>query len=300
MPAPSGTCGLDEARRLGELLRAVSARLSDAGIESARLDARLLIAEAARVRTEDILLNPDQAVAQSEIDVLEGLVARRETREPIAHILGIKGFRNFDLEVSSDVLVPRPETEVLVDVAEQFLVGRKQAGMRILDLGTGSGCIILSLMDSFPNAEGIAVDVSDSALSVARSNADALSLSDRIVFRRGHWFEPLDIGEADFDLIVSNPPYIPTADVRNLEPDAREHEPVLALDGGGDGLNAYREIVPNALKRLLPDGALIVEIGIHQDSDVVALCRTAGFANVSVVNDLAGVPRVVVAIRSET
>jgi len=296
-PASSPTCGIDDARRLGDLLRVVSGRLRDAGVETARIDARLLIAESARVRAEDILLHPDEVIGTPEAEVLEELVRRRESREPMSHILGVKGFRTFDLSVSADVLTPRPETELLVEVAVAHFEDRGLTPDRILDLGTGSGCIILSLIDHFAAARGVAVDISEAALAVAKSNADALDMTDRVDFLAGRWFEALPMDESAFDLIVSNPPYIPTADIADLAPEVRDFEPILALDGGEDGLDPYREIIVGAKDRLRDGGLLALEIGIAQAELVSSLCRTAGFVEVSVADDLAGIPRVVSALK---
>lgn len=297
MAISEGSCGIAHARQLGDLLQSVTARLRDAGVDNARLDARLLIAEAVRVSAEDILLHPERTIAEAEAAALETLVVRRVSREPMSHILGIKGFWDFDLAVSADVLTPRPETELLVDVAIRHFASTGSEPETVLDLGTGSGCIVLSVLDVFPTAKGHAVDLSDAALKQARDNAGALDLADRMKFYQGRWFSALGNTSVQFDLIVSNPPYIPTSDIKSLAPEVRDYEPHLALDGGADGLVAYRDILADVAGYLKPRGLLVFEVGVGQAEAVSQLCCDSGFDHVETFDDLAGIGRVVSAQR---
>jgi release factor glutamine methyltransferase len=220
---------------------------------------------------------------------LEGFVARRERREPVSQILGRKAFWTLTLNVGPAVLTPRPETETILDVV---LAGfAPERAFTILDLGVGSGAILLSILAERPRARGLGVDVSEEALAVARDNAAQLGLAGRAAFLRTDWTAGLD-GDS-FDLVVSNPPYIPSAEIAALEPEVRDHEPRLALDGGPDGLDAYRRLAPEILRVLRVGGAFAVEIGIGQAPEVEALFAAAGAEALTLHNDLAGRGRVV-------
>ncbi|MBC7769845.1 MAG: peptide chain release factor N(5)-glutamine methyltransferase, partial [Phycisphaerales bacterium] len=220
-------------------------RLEAAGIDTPVIDARLLLEAGAGVRRLDIVIDPRRELSAEQVEAVEALAMRRLMREPIGHILGRKAFWTLELEVNADVLSPRPETELLVEAALQILPKDKPA--RVLDLGVGSGAIILAILTERPLATGVGVDVSDAALAVARRNAEKLGFAHRLELRAANWCEGLD---NIFDLVVSNPPYIPTAEIDGLEPEVARFEPRLALDGGADGLGAYRVIIA-ALPRLL-------------------------------------------------
>jgi release factor glutamine methyltransferase len=268
-------------------------RLESAGVDSPVIDARMLVQAAAGATRTDIITDPHRPLSEEQAADLERLLTRREGREPISHILGVKGFWKIMLRVTPDVLTPRPETETILDVV-LAAYGEFEA-FRVLDLGVGSGAILLAILAERPNAVGMGVDLSEEALSVARENAVELGLATRASLVRGDWTTTLEVGS--FDLVVSNPPYIPSADIATLEPEVREHEPRLALDGGSDGLDAYRRLayeIPNVLR---PGGRFAVEIGFDQGEAVEALFREAGAQEVRTVRDLGDRDRVVTGVK---
>jgi len=257
------------------------------------IDARLLVEAAAGATRSDIIADPHRALSDDQTRALEDYLARRERREPVSHILGAKGFWKIMLRVTPNVLTPRPDTETILDaVLPRF---PEQARLSVLDLGVGSGAILLAILAERPGARGLGVDVSEDALAVARENAANLGLAARAAFLRGDWTSGL--GDEGFDLVVSNPPYIPSGDIAGLAPEVRDHEPRLALDGGGDGLDAYRALAPEILRVLRPGGRFAVEIGIGQRAAVEGLFREAGAVEVEIVNDLAGRERVVAGVK---
>jgi release factor glutamine methyltransferase len=261
--------------------------LAVAKVENAHLDAEVLLARAcgvsrAMLMSEAARLNPDV------IRKFRRMVARRAQHEPLAYIIGRKEFFSLDFEVTPAVLIPRPETETLVEEALKFLAPRKPP--RVLDIGTGSGAIAVAIAMNALDAQLVATDVPEAALEVARRNAIRHRCEDRIDFIRADLF-PAD--DARFDLIVSNPPYIADADLETLQPEIRIHEPRLALAAGADGLDFYRRIAAECRARLNSDGAVMVEIGAGQASDVEALFRNAGFSNIDAVRDLARIDRVI-------
>jgi release factor glutamine methyltransferase len=263
--------------------------LKAAGIDSPAIDARLLLEAAAGVSRTDIVADPYRPLDARAAELLETYVARRSAREPVSRILGRRGFWKIMLNVSPDVLTPRPDTETIVDgVLSAFDEGRR---FSVLDLGVGSGAILLAILAERPLAKGLGVDISEEALAVARENAANLGLADRMALLRGDWTEGLASGS--FDLVVSNPPYIPSAEIEGLDPEVRDHEPRLALDGGADGLEAYRRLAPEILRVLRPDGVFAVEIGWTQAAEVETIFRAAGAQDVRTRKDLANRDRVV-------
>jgi release factor glutamine methyltransferase len=262
-----------------------------AGIDSPDADARILIGHALRLERAQLLSQSDRLLEAREIAAVSALAARRLRREPVSRILGRREFWSLPIEVTPDVLVPRPETETIVETALDFIVrgALRQERLRILDIGTGSGALLLALLKELPNAIGTGTDISEAALQVARANAARNRLADRCEFVACRYGEAL---QGRFDLIVSNPPYIPRADIATLDPDVREHDPILALDGGADGLDAYRAIVADAPRLLAPGGRVMVEFGLGQEEAVRALFTKAGLTVRAVRPDLAGIPRV--------
>jgi release factor glutamine methyltransferase len=218
------------------------------------------------------------------------MAARRLRGEPVDRILGEKEFYGLAFTLSDSTLVPRPETEMLVVRGLEVLTGKQRK--TILDLGTGTGCVAISLLTESPSAKAVAVDLSPEALVTAQHNADRHGVADRLSLRKGSWFDPLQPDER-FDLIVSNPPYIDTGEIEGLSREVREHDPRLALDGGADGLVAYRAILADAAKWLKPGGAVLCEIGATQGFAVTSLFFKAGLRDVVVLTDLAGLDRVV-------
>ncbi|MBP6689900.1 MAG: peptide chain release factor N(5)-glutamine methyltransferase [Hyphomonadaceae bacterium] len=268
----------------------VRKRLEAAGVDSPVLDARLLLEAGAGVSRLDIVTDPRRAISDEQVRAVDVLTKRREAREPVSHILGRKHFWTLDLAVSANVLTPRPETEFVVEAGLQETLPA-DAPHRILDLGTGSGAIMLALLKERPNATGVAIDISEEALAVVRANAEQLGVAERLQAGQGNWAEHID---ERFDLVVSNPPYIRTSDIDGLEPEVSRFEPRVALDGGADGLAAYR-IIAAALPSLLkPGGAFALEVGAGQAESVKALAEEAGLATGEPRRDLSGIPRVVV------
>jgi release factor glutamine methyltransferase len=274
-----------------EVLRWTVGRFERQGLETARLDAELLATRAfARSRVE-LYTHFDQPLGEAELAEYRALVKRRIAGEPVAYILGRKDFWSIDLEVDARVLVPRPDTETLVEQALAILVrrGADAPPARVADIGTGSGALALALKRERPADSVFAVDLSPDALAVARTNAERLGLP--ITFVEGDLAEPLT-GVAPFDLVVSNPPYIPSQEIDRLAPEVR-HEPRLALDGGADGLAVVRRLAQGARSVLAPDGWLAMEIGAGQADATAAILQDAGYLAVGTRRDLAGVPRVV-------
>lgn len=269
---------------------AARARLTAAGVESPVFDARLLLEAAAGVARLDILTDPHRPLDAAALARLEALVARREAREPLGYVLGRQAFWNMELAVSPAVLTPRPDTETLVHAALAALPA--DAPARVLDLGVGSGAILLAILRERPLAEGVGIDSSTAALDVACANAQALGLDARARFRHGDWGQGLT--DNAFDLAVSNPPYIATAEIGTLAPEVAHYEPRLALDGGPDGLGAYRRLAPDLVRLLRPGGRFALEIGQGQSEAVIGIVRAAGLVPEAVRPDLAGIGRVVV------
>jgi len=265
-------------------------RLKTAGVDSPSIDARLLLEAAADVSRLDVISDPYRPLTAEQVERFGGYVERRSRREPVSRILGRKGFWKLLLRVTPDVLSPRPETERVVDLALEAFP-QERASFSMLDLGVGSGAILLSVLAERPAATGLGVDISEAALATARDNAASLGLVGRATFLRTDWTQGLP--DEAFDLVTSNPPYIPTGDIAGLEPEVSAHEPRLALDGGADGLEAYRVLAPEILRVLKPEGRFAVEIGWDQGAAVKALFEQAGAQDLRVVRDLADRDRVV-------
>jgi release factor glutamine methyltransferase len=274
---------------IGNLLSAAAARLAAAGIDGAVREARLLLHAAADIPIATQIAFPERTPAADAATRFEQLVARRARREPMAHILGQREFWSLAFKVTADTLDPRPDSETLVQAVLDQMPDRS-APLRLVDFGTGTGCLLLALLHELPNAAGLGVDVSAAALAVAAGNADALGLSPRASFRCGTWGDGL---EAGFDLVVSNPPYIPSGDIAALQPEVASFEPRLALDGGPDGLDAYRRLGPATVRLLAPGGLAAFEIGIGQVDSVRGIMAAAGLRHIATARDLAAVERCV-------
>lgn len=268
-------------------------RLEAAGVETPVIDARLLLEAGAGVSRLDIVTDPRRVLSEGQVSAVEALAHRRATREPMSHILGKRAFWSFDLIVTRDVLTPRPETELLVEVVLEVL--ERDSSARVLDIGVGSGAILLAILHERPSAVGVGVDLSEAALVVARANAERLGLSDRASFQAGDWAD--SVADSGFDLVVSNPPYIPTAEIEGLAPEVAVYEPRLALDGGPDGLAAYRRVFAVLPRLLAAGGVFAVEVGFGQAESVSELAAAAGLRVEPPRLDIAGVPRVVLGRR---
>ena len=273
--------------------RALVARLRQQGIDSAELDARLLTGAVLGLDLTGLIAATTRIVTPDEATHLEDFLRRRIAGEPVARILGVKEFWGLSLQLSPATLVPRPDTETVVEFALEACRGQPHidGGRRIADIGTGSGAILLALLSEFRKATGVGTDISLEALCTARDNAARLGLAPRASFVACNYAAALS---GTFDLIVSNPPYIRSADIAGLEREVREYDPTRALDGGSDGLDAYRAITPEAARLLTPGGVLIVEAGYGQSGPITDLMVTSGLTpDLPPKADLAGVPRAV-------
>lgn len=311
---------------LGSCLSAAQKRLAAVGVDNPALDARLLIAAALEMDRVQLLTQNDRALTDEEEKKIETLITRRESREPVARILGLREFWGLPFGLNEATLEPRPDSETLVEAALGFFA---QAGSssplageeaktrtcaskrlvfagegsfpsedlllpkpprRLLDLGTGTGCLLLSLLHEWPEATGLGIDLAPRATEQARENAGRLGLDSRAAFQTGNWLESLT---EPFDLIISNPPYIPAMDIEALAPEVRQHDPRLALNGGADGLDPYRHLIPLLPNFLNPHGAVLFEVGIGQAEAVASLLKKTGFADIFIKPDLGGIDRCV-------
>ncbi|MEA2819417.1 MAG: release factor glutamine methyltransferase [Bradyrhizobium sp.] len=273
--------------------RALTAQFKDAGLDSADLDARILVGSVLGLDLTGLIAAAARILTRDEAARLEGFARRRIASEPVARILGLKEFWGLPLRLSPATLVPRPDTETVVEAALEILraEARHDATLRIADLGTGSGAILLALLSELPDAFGVGTDISVPALRTARDNARQLGFMARAAFLACDYAAALS---GPFGLIVSNPPYIRSAEIASLEAEVRDHDPRRALDGGFDGLDAYRLIASQASRLLAPGGALVMEVGHGQSGDVQGLLTAAGLAPAGPPkSDLAGIRRAV-------
>lgn len=273
--------------RIADLLKDASARLRTGGVENPRAEARLLMAHAAGLTPTQVFARDDQELPAAIHGVFDQVVARRVAGAPLAHIVGIREFWSLPFRVTPATLIPRPDSETVVALALELGFDQRGPGT-VVDVGTGSGCLLLALLGEWSESRGIGIDVSAPALDVARENAIALGLAARTRFVQGAWLAGL---AGPLDLIVSNPPYIPSADIPTLSRDVRDHEPALALDGGVDGLDAYRALLPMAAAVLTDGGAVVVEVGAGQAKAVGGIAAMAGLDPGPVGRDLRGIER---------
>ena len=272
---------------IGDHVARATGRLKAAGIDRPRREARLLLAHSFGKSVEWLVAHDDERIETPA--PFENAVRRREAREPLSHILGEREFWSLRFQVNASVLDPRPDSETLVAaVLAQY--PEPDTVVKIADLGTGSGCLLLSILSERPGAEGVGVDISESALSIARENAQRFGLAARANFIQSDWESRLG---GNFDIVVSNPPYIPTAAIDDLAPEVARFEPRGALDGGADGLDAYRHIAAVLPRILKPNGLVALEIGQGQDASVTRILRDGGIRIVGLEKDLAGIPRCV-------
>lgn len=271
-----------------DALRRAVPLLREAGIEDAARDARVLLAHALGIGHDRLTLKLQDDMTEPQEALYDAALQARMARQPVAQITGRRLFWGQSFRVTRDTLDPRPETETLV--AEAL----KEPFLKLLDLGTGTGCILLSCLKGMPLARGLGTDISDPALQVAMGNTRDLGLEARARFRKSDWFASVT---GTFDLIVSNPPYIAASEMPTLAPEVRDWEPDLALTPGGDGLDAYRAIAQGAGSRLMPGGRLLVEIGPTQGQAVAAMFQKAGLADIRILPDMDGRDRVVAAVK---
>lgn len=275
------------------------ARLEAAGVDSPALDARMLVEAAAGITRTELLADPYTEISPEAARKLEALVARRAGREPISHLLGEKEFWGLPFIVTKDVLTPRPDSEAVVEavlgvVRDSRIADREgritnhESRVTILDLGTGTGCLLLSLLSELPHARGVGVDASAAALEIARKNAEKLGLAGRVEFEKSQWCQNVD---GVFEIVVANPPYIASNEIGGLMPEVAEYEPHLALDGGSDGLKCYREIAAQLPKHTREGSIVALEVGAGQIDAVQAIFEDHGFRAMGVKADLAGIAR---------
>ena len=270
------------AATIGACLEEGARRLAKAGIPDARREARLILAHALGVGVTTILGYPERAV--EDAGRFDSLIARRAAREPLSHLTGRREFWSLEFEVTPETLDPRADSEALVEAALAAIADR-QAPLSVLDFGTGTGCLLLALLSELPNARGVGIDIAEQTLAVARRNAAGLGLAERALFAIGDWGGSL---AGPFDLIVSNPPYIPAGEISGLQPEVAGFEPRRALDGGVDGLDAYRRLGPDISRLLRSGGVAVLEFGLGQGDAVARLMAVEGLAPQGFTADLAG------------
>lgn len=277
-----------EVWTIGKILNWTKQYFEEKGVDTPRLDAEVLLSHILKCDRIHLYVNFDRPLVEEELASYRQMVKARVQRMPVAYILGEKEFMGHSFCVTPDVLIPRPDTEILVEEAIRLLAEKESP--RIVDIGTGSGAILLSVLLGIEGSTGVAVDLSPNALAVAKSNGERLGLAGRADFRLGDLYAPVD---GSFDAILSNPPYIPVRDMAGLSPEVKQ-EPEMALVGGVDGLDFYRRLIDEAPRYLKEDGIVLFEVGIHQAQDVAELGKARGFRTQRILPDYAGIDRVVV------
>jgi release factor glutamine methyltransferase len=274
----------------GSLVSEAAAALSAAGLDEPRRHARRLVASALAISQADLFGHPERALDESQIHRFRAMLCRMVEGEPLSRILERREFWGLWFTLSPETLDPRPETETVVEAVLRRCPGR-HAAVRFLDLGTGTGCILLALLSEFPAASGVGIDIAETAVLTAARNAAALGFADRALFFVGDWAAAVS---GRFDVIVANPPYIASANLPLLPRQVARHDPWRGLDGGEDGLEAYRRIAEDVSKLLVPDGVFVAEVGVGQAERVAAMMKTNGLALDGFDEDLAGIARCVI------
>jgi release factor glutamine methyltransferase len=278
---------------IGSALAQVAAALAAAGVDEPRRHARRLVAAALQLSTAEVFAHPERPLSSAEAARIAQLLGRTIAREPLSRIVGAREFWGLDFLLSADTLDPRPESETVVEAVLARLPDRT-ASYRFLDLGTGTGCLLLALLSEFPRASGVGIDIVLGAVRTARHNARLLGFGARAAFLVGDWAEAVS---GHFDAVVANPPYIPTPEIAGLMPEVRNHDPRRALDGGEDGISAYRTIAAELPRLLLPGGLFVAEMGSGQADSVAAILTQHAFVIDGVAADLAGIVRCIIARR---
>ena len=293
--------------RLQDFLTSAEGRLTSAGIETAALDVRLLVGHALGLNRLEIVIQKDRSLSEVESKNIDMLLERRIAREPVSRILGSREFWGLPFSLNEATLDPRSDSETLIEgvlrsIDPSFTPGKRKPSdllnqpFRILDLGTGSGCLLLALLSELPHATGIGIDWASSAIDAAKSNAARLNLSERSSFERRNWLEGM---VETFDIIVSNPPYIRTDEIDDLMPEVSQYDPRLALDGGADGLGPYRSVIPDLYARLKTGGLIAFEIGEGQKTAVDQLLTEAGLQELTSFKDFSGIERSIIARKAK-
>ncbi len=270
-----------------ELYKNSSKELEQQGILTSKLDVKILLSYLLNIDSKELIMYFNQHIEQKFINTFNQLLKRRLNREPIANIVNKKSFWSYDFFVNENVLTPRNDSEILIE-AVLSNYNNMQEGLKILDLGTGSGCLVLSLLKMYKNASGLAVDISEKALKVAKQNAENLKINN-IKFLKNNWNDNI---EDKFDIIISNPPYIPTKEIKELEPEVNKFNPLLALDGGEDGLNCYRYLAKSLDKNLKENTKIFLEIGKNQEKDIEKIFNENGYKLLKMYKDLAEINRI--------
>ena len=271
---------------LAEALRSFAKKLGDAGVDNPGLDSKLLVGHALGLGPAELLSQSRRALLPKEERAIEVLLAQRIAGKSVARILGRREFWSLDFGLNEATLEPRPDSETLVEAVLKNAKNKKS----ILDLGTGTGCLLLALLHDLPEAKGLGIDKSSRAVEQAKANAENLGLASRAAFKTGNWLEAV---AQTFDIIISNPPYIPSEEIESLMRDVRDFDPLLALDGGEDGLDPYRHLIPKLKDYLNPSGLVAFEVGAGQAGRVAALFREYGYADIAIDKDLGGIERCV-------
>ena len=272
------------------LIQMADKKLSGIGIERPRFEARILLAHVLGIKPLDLISNPERNCSFEQTQQFESLVGRRVCREPISHLLGRREFWSLNFRVTRDVLDPRPDSETIVaEALKRFPI--KRDPFSVLDIGVGSGCLLLSVLHERPLANGLGIDVSQAAIDIAIANASQMGLANRAEFKCTSWVREI---ATKFDLILCNPPYIPSSEIELLETEVRKYEPRLALDGGWDGLAAYRKIIPQLRRILNRTGLAIFELGLGQEGGVISLAEECGLTTLAQPKDLSGHTRCLV------
>ncbi len=271
--------------------------LTKKGVDSPRLQTELLLAHVLQLPRMQLYLQFERKLAEAELNSLRALVQRRGQREPLQHLIGSASFCGLEIAVNRNVLVPRPETELLAEAGWLFLRNLNSAPASALDLGTGSGCLAIALAAKCPTAKIVASDISDDALKIARQNAATNQADNTIEFRWGDKFDALKASES-FDLIISNPPYVPTMEIGTLQVEVREYDPRRALDGGADGLDFYRYLAANAAAHLNPGGKIMLEFGAGQTAALRKIFSDQNWTLLTIHKDYSGLDRILIAARS--
>ena len=279
---------IDETPGIAAHARMVRHRLEAAGVPSAQLDARLLVCAAAGLTHEQFIADPDRVLDDLEAGKLDQIVARRISREPVSRIVGNREFWGRRFAITPETLDPRADSETLVETVLQHMDVPDRTTPLIADLGTGSGCLLVTLLCEMPGARGVGVDIDAGAVATAQHNAHAHGVEQRAMFVCGDWLAAINAG---FDLIASNPPYVRTRDIAELEPEVACHEPHRALDGGADGLDCYRKISHEVRNLLKKDGKLVFELGMGQENDVADILKNDGYRVDGMRKDLSGTVR---------
>lgn len=281
----------EEIWTIGKILKWTEEYFAKAGLDTPRLDAEVLLCYVLQKERIHLYVHFDQPLSKDELAQFKGYIKERVLHKPVAYIVGHKDFMGLEFKVTEDTLIPRPDTEILVEAVISRLKTGGEPGV-IADIGTGTGAICLSLLNYLTSLKAVTVDISEKALAVAKENAQRLGLSDRIEFFHGDLLEP--IKDRQFTAIISNPPYIPEGDIDTLAADVKDYEPISALAAGPDGLDCYRRLVAAAGALLVDGGFLAMEIGINQREELEKLAKESDWGQVEVVKDLAGIDRVVI------